>query len=85
VSQQVRKYAFRIFQNVDVRIADNAIALTRQPLIANRIFEVVIVLATVRFDDDPRLQANEVRDVRAHRRLTPKLHTIKAAITQKKP
>lgn len=46
---------------------------------------VIDMLAAVEFDDQPFLQANEVRDVRADRELAPELVAEQGAIAKHRP
>jgi hypothetical protein len=67
--------AFEIFQHLIIPEAQNAIAVIRQPLIADGVAFVISVLTSVDFDHQPPLSANEIDNVRTNRLLANKFES----------
>ena len=77
------KDAFGIREDIIVPESDNAIAATREPILARRIF--IRMLAAIEFDDEFRLGAVEIHDIAAHRLLTAKAKAVELLVTQLRP
>ena len=74
-------------QYIPVPKSDHTIALRHQPSrpVLVRLQPSLSVLAAIGLDDQPMVQAYEIRNVRADRVLTPELATAKPTATDQKP
>ena len=75
----------RVSKDVGVPEAESRDALLRDPRIAVAICDAVCVLATIRFDRQLCLGAEEIDDEWTNRYLTAEFITAKAAIAEQAP
>jgi hypothetical protein len=73
-------------EHVAIREPQYAEVLAAKPLVSPRMARGrAVVLASVQFDDEPRMQTNEIRDVAANRFLSSELVLVESLAAQRAP
>jgi hypothetical protein len=78
----------RVKQSLLVRYSDNVVAATTQPIFTFRVprhDSVQPMNSAINLDDEPRVVANEIHDIRSEGRLAAKVRTMQVEPAQQSP